>query len=232
MGMDMITTTEDQLPRLRLLQLISPSLPIGAFTYSQGLEWAVESGWIKSESELLEWTLDLLQTSLTHLEVPCLARLYHACAESDDEALRYWSDYLIASRETRELREEEHNRGRALARLLPEIGIPVSTQIMPLLKHCQLAGFAYAAYHWRIPLRSAAEGYLWGWLENIVLAGVKIVPLGQSSGQRIIAALTPPIPAMVQRGLELSDECIGASCPAQALASSQHETQYTRIYRS
>ena len=88
MGMDMITTTEDPASRLRLLQLISPSLPIGAFTYSQGLEWAVESGWIK-RIRTAGVDLDLLQTSLTHLEVPCLARLYHACAERDDEALRY-----------------------------------------------------------------------------------------------------------------------------------------------
>jgi len=232
MGMHMSTIADAQISRLRLLHLVSPSLPIGAFTYSQGLEWAVECGWVESEAQLLDWISDLMHSSLTHLEIPCLARLFRACAENDNEALTYWTNYLIASRETRELREEEHNRGRALARLLPEIGIPVSTRIMPLLKRCQLAGFAHAAYHWKIPLRSAAEGYLWGWLENIALAGVKIVPLGQTAGQKIIAALTPPIPGMVEKGLALADESIGACCPAQALASSLHETQYTRIYRS
>ena len=227
-----MTTTENPHSQLRLLHLVSPSLPIGAFTYSQGLEWAVECGWVRSEAQLLEWIEDLMHTSLAQMEIPCLARLLRACAENNPQDLAYWTSYLIASRETRELREEEHNRGRALARLLPEIGIPVPTQIMPVLKSCQLTGFAHAAYHWRIPLRSAAEGYLWGWLENITLAGVKIVPLGQSAGQRVIATLTSAIPALVEKGLTLPDEAIGASCPAQALASSQHETQYTRIYRS
>lgn len=232
MDMGMSTIAESQTAHLRLLHLISPSLPVGAFTYSQGLEWAVECGWVNSEPELLDWISDLMESSLTYLEIPVLARLFRACAESDNRALAYWSRYLIASRETRELREEERNRGRALARLLPEIGIPVSEQIRPLLNSCQLAGFAHAAYHWNIPLRSAAEGYLWGWLENMVLAGVKIVPLGQTAGQKIIATLTVPIPGMVETGLTLGDESIGASCPAQALASSLHETQYTRIYRS
>jgi len=228
----MTTFIEGRVARLRLLHLVSPSLPVGGFTYSQGLEWAVECGWVNSEAELLDWISDLMETSLTQLEIPCLARLYRASAENDNQALTYWTRYLISCRETRELREEERNRGRALARLLPEIDIPVSAEIMPLLKSCQLTGFAHAARHWKIPLRSAAEGYLWGWLENIVLAGVKIVPLGQTAGQRIIATLTAPIPGMVEQGLALPDEVIGASCPAQALASSLHETQYTRIYRS
>ena len=210
MGMGM-TTIDTPLSRLRLLQLVSPSLPVGAFTYSQGLEWAVECGWVNSETQLLEWIEDLMQTSLSCLEIPCLGRLHQACADQDDEALAHWTRYLIASRETRELREEEHNRARALARL---------------------TGFAHAAYHWGIPLNSASEAYLWGWMESMVLAGVKIVPLGQTAGQRAIAALTSPIPGMVEKGLALADDEIGASCPAQALASSLHESQYTRIYRS
>ena len=232
MNMEMSTITESQTAYLRLLQLISPSLPVGAFTYSQGLEWAVECGWVTGEAELSDWVRSQMESSLTHLEMPLLARLFRACAANDSQALTYWSRYLVAARETFELREEERNRGRALVRLLPEIGIPVSEQIRPLLNSCQLAGFAYAAYHWKIPLRSAAEGYLWGWLENMVLAGVKIVPLGQTAGQRIIATLTAFIPGMVERGLALGDASIGAACPAQALASSLHETQYTRIYRS
>lgn len=228
----MTTTADAPLSRLRLLHLVSPSLPIGAFAYSQGLEWAVECGWVKNEVQLLEWTSDLMHTSLAYLEIPCLARLFRACAERDNKALAYWTGFLISSRETRELREEERNRGRALAQLLPEIGIPVSTDILPLIKRCQLTGFALAARHWKVPLHCAAEGYLWGWLENMVLAGVKIIPLGQTSGQRIIAELTAPIPGIVSTGLDLPDEAVGACCPAQSLASSQHETQYTRIFRS
>ena len=93
-------------------------------------------------------------------------------------ALSQWSQYLISCRETRELRQEEQNRGRALTALLPELGIDVPGDRLPLLRTCQLTGFAHAAHCWDIPLPSAAAGYLWGWLENITLAGVKIIPLG------------------------------------------------------
>ena len=226
------TTIEEELARLRLLQLVSPSLPVGAFTYSQGLEWAVECGWVEDEASLRRWLEGVMRTSLTQLELPLLARLYRASAEEDPVALEHWSRYLIASRETKELREEERNRGRALAVLLPELGVPITARTLPLFKGCQLAGFAHAARHWRIPLSAAAAGYLWGWLENITLAGVKIIPLGQTAGQRIIAGLTTAIPELVEEGLQVADAEIGASCTAQALASSLHETQYTRIYRS
>ena len=225
-------TTEGDLAQLRLLHLVSPSLPIGAFTYSQGLEWAVECGWVRDEETLGDWVGSLLESSAAQLEVPLLARLYRACEHGDTASVAYWSQQLIAFRETRELREEERNRGRALASLLPELGVPVPGEITDLVKGCQLAGFAHAACHWGIPMEQAAAAYLWGWLENITLAGVKIVPLGQTAGQRTIAALTARIPGLVERGLEVADEEIGASCPAQALASNLHETQYTRIYRS
>lgn len=228
----MATTTESDLALLRLLHLVSPSLPVGAFTYSQGLEWAVECGWVTDENSLREWVGDLLQRNMTHLEVPLLARLYRASAANDSEALHYWSHYLIASRETKELREEERNRGRALAMLLPELGVPVTVENTLLFKSCQLSGFAHAASHWQVPLQNAAEGYLWGWLESMILNGVKIIPLGQTAGQRLIAEMTTNIPEQVACGLAILDEAIGASCTAQAIASSLHETQYTRIYRS
>ena len=228
----MATTTESDLSQLRLLHLVSPSLPIGAFTYSQGVEWAVECGWITDGQDLHNWVSGLLRNSMSQLEVPLLKRLYRASAEDDLEALRYWTHYLIASRETKELREEERNRGRALVSLLPELGVPVTAETLPLLKSCQLTGFAHAACYWQIPLQSAAAGYLWGWLESIVLAGVKIIPLGQTAGQKIIAELTPLIPEWVASGQAVTNEAIGASCTAQAIASSLHETQYTRIYRS
>lgn len=224
--------TDNSLAPLRLLQLVSPSLPVGAFTYSQGLEWATECSWVSDEQTLKAWIESLMASSMAYLELPLLARLYQAAATKDGEALAYWTHYLVASRETGELRLEERNRGRAMASLLPELGIPVSQENLPLFRQCQLAGFAQAAQHWQIPLKEAAAGYLWGWLENMTLAGVKIIPLGQTAGQRIIASLTIRVPEIVRTGLTVSDELIGASCTAQAIASSLHETQYTRIYRS
>jgi urease accessory protein len=230
--MPITTEAQSLLPRLRLLQLVSPSLPVGAFTYSQGLEWAVECGWVTDATTLKAWIEDLLETAMTYLETPILARLYRASSRQDNQALGYWSHYLLASRETRELRLEEHNRGRAMLALLPELGLSISAEQLPHLRQCHLAGFAHAARCWRIPLPEAAAAYLWGWLENITLAGVKIIPLGQTQGQKLITELSSAIPQSVTAGLELPDELIGASSPAQAIASSLHETQYTRIYRS
>ncbi len=227
-----ITEPMAGLAQLRLMQLVSPSLPVGAFTYSQGLEWAVECGWVTNESELHDWVLDLMRSAMTQLELPVLARLYTAVAADDVETIKAWTDYLIASRESRELREEERNRGRALAALLPELGLAPSDDVHLLCRRCQLTGFAHAAVHWGIPMEQAAAGYLWGWVESMVLAGVKIIPLGQSAGQRLIAKLSESVPVCVETGLALGDDGIGASCTAQAIASSRHETQYTRIYRS
>jgi urease accessory protein len=232
MDMIMPITTDDPLPRLRLLQLVSPSLPVGSFTYSQGVEWAVECGWVRDAESLKAWIESLLESSMSYLEIPLLMRLYDAVARLDSETLSYWSHYLVSSRETKELRQEERNRGRAMASLLPELGIPITDEQLPLLKQCQLACFAHAAHHWRIPLGEAAAAYLWGWLENITLAGVKIIPLGQTMGQKIIAELTTTLPRVVTTGMKTPDEMIGASCTAQAIASALHETQYTRIYRS
>jgi urease accessory protein len=117
-------TTDDplMLPRLRLLQLVSPSLPVGGFTHSQGVEWAVECGWVSDEESLKVWIANLLDTSMAYLKIPLLSRLYHASALEDNKTLAYWSHYLLANRETRELRLDERNRGRAMASLLPELG--------------------------------------------------------------------------------------------------------------
>lgn len=217
---------------LRLLQLCSGTLPIGGFTYSQGIEWAVECGWITDETTLSDWLTDLVDTSLAHVEIPVLARLYRACEQADVDALAYWSDWLLASREARELRDEERNRGRALTSLLVELEVPKAAEWRDTLTGCQSAGFALAAQAWRIPLAQAAQGFAWAWLENLALAGVKLIPLGQTAGQRVLRDLGDAASRAVQCGLALPDDDMGASAPALAIASSHHETQYTRLFRS
>ncbi len=227
-----ITTTDTTLPLLRLLHLVSPSLPIGSFTYSQGIEWAVECGWIKTPSELESWLESLLHTGMTYLDLPILQRMYTAVEKQETTVLKYWIDYLNASRETAELLQEEKNRGRALTDLLIALEIPQAAEWKPLLAQNQSAAFALAAVHWQIPVEQAAYGYMWSWLENLVLAAVKIIPLGQTQGQKILYRMAPLLPEAVQTGLAVSDEEIGASSPALAIASSLHETQYTRLFRS
>ena len=216
----------------RLLQLVSSGLPIGSFTYSQGLEWAVEAGWLQSESDLQAWLNDILQSSMTYLEMPLFGRLQAAYAKQDFALAGQWLDYLLASRETAELKMEEQQRGRAFARLLPALGLPLDDNIEQQLQQAQLAGFAYAVAQWEIEPVSAIRAYGWSWLENLTLAGVKLIPLGQTAGQKILLALGDNIALAVSNGLALDDEDIGFSCCAQAIASSLHESQYTRLYRS
>lgn len=220
------------LPSLRLYQLISPSLPIGAFTYSQGLEWAIEAGWVTDQPSLHAWLESVLKHSVGTLELPVLIRLHQGFAQADSQQIDYWCQYLCASRETTELRAEESQRGKALAVLLPSLGIEIPPSSLDAVKSTQLAGMALAAEHWQIPLDELCSGYLWSWLENSVMAGVKLVPLGQTSGQQLLLSLSETLPELQQQALAITDESIAGCTPALAIASACHETQYTRLFRS
>ena len=225
-------SVESGLGRLRLMQLVSPSLPIGSFTYSQGIEWAVECGWIDSADSLGEWISDQLRTTMARLDLPVLWRLHKAAEKGDVQALEKWSRFLLASRETSELRQEEINRGRALADLLVALDVANAQAWKPVLVSCQAAGFATAAVAWGIEYEDAAIGYTWSWLENLVLSAVKIIPLGQTAGQQLLQELATGVPGIVAESLDAVDGAIGGSNPALAIASSRHETQYTRLFRS
>ena len=217
---------------LRLLHWVSPSLPIGSFTYSQGIEWAVETGWIRTPADLQGWLTSQLHSSMIYVDLPVLQRLYHAVQTQDVVALERWIHTLNACRETSELLLEEKNRGRALTDLLIALEVPNAAAWKPLLSQSQAAAFTLAAVYSDIPLTQAAYGYVWSWLENLVLSAVKIIPLGQTQGQKMLHHMTPLLPAAVAQGLQVSDDEIGASSPALAIASSRHETQYTRLFRS
>ncbi|MCD8512519.1 MAG: urease accessory protein UreF [Nitrincola sp.] len=217
---------------LRLFQLISPSLPVGAFTYSQGLEWAIETGWVSKVACLEDWLLGVLQQSVCTLELPILIRLYQAFEQQDYAQVQHWSETLYASRETAELRAEETQRGKALSVLLPSLGIEIPASSLNAVQTTQLAGMALAASHWKIPLESLCSGYLWSWIENSVMAGVKLVPLGQTQGQQLLMKLSEALPDLRTLAMNLPDDEIAGCTPALAIASARHETQYTRLFRS
>ena len=217
---------------VRLLHLVSPTLPTGAFTYSQGIEWAVETGWLRSAADLEDWATDQLEQSVARLDLPLLMRMAKAVGDDDVAALEHWIDLLLAGRESAELRAEEGQRGRALVDLLLAWALPRADALRPLLARSQTAGFAFAARRWDIDEAAMAQGYAWAWAENLVLAGIKIVPLGQRQGQQVLQRLAARIPSAVESALLLADDEIGASNPALAIASANHETQYTRLFRS
>jgi len=224
--------TSNDTALIRLLQLVSPTLPTGSFSYSQGLEWAVEAGWVRDGESLRLWLDDCLHRALARVDIPILGRMHRACAERDLAGIEYYGDLLLACRESKELRAEEGQRGRAMAVLLAGLGLVPDECWSRVLSRSQLAGFAFGAASWGIGAEQAALGYLWAWLENQVIAGVKIIPLGQTTGQQLLLELGGLLPEVASRGLVLLEEEIGASCPALALASSCHENQYTRLYRS
>lgn len=239
MSMAMIMGTVIEFPRvksstqrLRLLQLASSTLPVGAFTYSQGLETVVEARWVNDMATLEEWITDLLEVGVATVDAPIFLRLYRAFRDNDPSAAQSWVELLLACRETLELRNEERQRGRAFARLLPQLEPSVDGEMLERLARSQLAGQAWLCVQWWIDPVAAMETFAWSWMENLVLAGVKLIPLGQSDGQRLILGIGERIPAAVARGFELEDDAIGAGCQAMAIGSSLHETQYTRLFRS
>jgi urease accessory protein len=228
----MLTTPDGAMPLLRLMHLVSPSLPVGGFTYSQGIEWAVEAGWIRDADDLDRWMTDQINAGLVFLDLPLVLRMQIAAVDRDQAAMAGWIDRLLAGRETSELRREEADRGRALADLLVAWGLEDAAVWKRQLARSQLAGFAFAAAAWRIEPQAAASGYAWSWLENLVLAGIKLVPLGQTRGQQTLAGLAALIPSAIQTAMAVTNHEIGASTPALTIASSAHETQYTRLFRS
>ncbi len=217
---------------LHLLQLASPMLPVGAYAYSQGLEYAVSQSWVKDPDSTQAWIAGLLHHSLGYLDVPILARLYRAWQRTDAEGVSYWTRYLYVSRESAELQREDRHLGTALARLLMELGLEQAAPWRKAPRCCFATPFSLAAVRWHIELEQAAQAYLWAWCENQVAAATKLVPLGQTAAQRILLRLVPDIAATARQGLGLEDDEIGNTAVGLGIASALHETQYTRLFRS
>lgn len=217
---------------MRLLQLVSPGLPIGMYSYSQGMESAVADGWITNAEGTKAWLSGLMQNSMRNIDLAILARLYTAWQSNDNDQLIHWSQRLLAYRETSELRLEDRQTGQALARLLTSLGYQSMKPWSRNPDTTLAVIFGYAANTWAITQHMALLGYLWSWLENQVLCAVKLVPLGQVAGQQLLIELANSIPELVDQALQLEDNEVGGSAFSLALASSRHEMQYSRLFRS
>jgi urease accessory protein len=221
----------DPLALLRLFHLVSPALPVGAYAYSQGLEYATHAGWVHDEATTLAWLEGLAAYGLGTLDLPILKRLHAAWSAEDELAVRHWNAQLLAARETAELRAEDLHLGRSLARVLVEVDLPEAA-LWQRESPTYATMFSLAAVRWHIEAADALRGYLWSWCENQVLAAVKLVPLGQSAGQRVLHRLSAGLPAIVERAQQLHEAEIAVGTVSQALASAWHESQYTRLFRS
>ena len=218
--------------QLRLMQLASSSLPVGSFTWSQGLEWAVEIGWVKSVDDFSGWQIQQMEHNFFTVDLPLLARLYRACEQDDLAAARRWTAYLLACRETRELRDEERSRGLAFTRLVTDWEPDCSQDWRTLFADSQLCGTAWLGVRWKIPLTNLALSLGYSWIESAVMAGVKLVPFGQQAAQRLIISLGDRYAQGVAQALACPDASLGSATPLAAIASARHETQYSRLFRS
>jgi urease accessory protein len=232
MALELAPLGGGDLPLLRLLQIVSPALPIGAFAYSQGLEQAVADGWVTDEAQAADWLLGLLGSSFATLDLPVLARLIGAWRAGDVGAVARWSAWLLACRPTQETRAEDRQLGAALARVLDAIGIDEAAAWNVRSQVTHAAMFALAAARFAIPLPDALAGYAFSWAEAVTSAAVRLVPLGQNAGQRLLMAAGEAVRDAVPRALALDDDDLGAAAPGQALASARHETLYSRLFRS
>lgn len=216
----------------QLLRLASPMLPVGAYSYSQGMEWAVEQGSVRDEPTAAAWILDALHFNVGSLEAPLWRRMFDAWAAGNRPAAARWNARFLACRETAELRSESVQMGEALKLVLKSTAEVDPAPLDALEEISFPAAFSFAAHGLGVTLQDGLTGYLWAWGENQVAAAMKLVPLGQSSGQRILARLISELSGVTARALRASEEELSNFAPGLAIASSCHETQYTRLFRS
>lgn len=217
---------------LHLMHLVSPALPVGAYAYSQGFEYAVERGWLTDRETARDWIEGVMTGSIASLDLPVLARLYQAWQQGDEAAALYWNEFLQAARESAEFELEDIQLGMALLRLLQALEVPQALRWSKVDKPSFATMFALAGVHWQIALADLLHGFCWSWLENQVAAATKLVPLGQTDAQKILLALMPALEGAVASSYSVSDDALGAGLPGLAMASAQHETQYSRLFRS
>jgi urease accessory protein len=228
-----------QIAILRLLQLAI--VPVGAYSYSEGLETLVNIGIIHDQYSFRKWLENSLQFGAIRLEAAIMVRAFRAINRGDLTALNYWNAWASAAKETEELRLQSWQMGRSLVRLLQDIQLPLHSKLLPSVSQlieacgsqCNFAiAFAMAAVNLEIEAEAAMLGYLQSWATNLVNAGVKLIPLGQTAGQQLLLDLNSDISLAAQDSLRLEDDDLSSCSWGLALASMAHETQYTRLFRS
>jgi urease accessory protein len=216
----------------RLLRLSSPSLPIGGYSYSQGLEAVLATGGASASAEVERWIGDHLALVLARNDAAYWWRLALAWGAGDLAAAATWNAEFLASRDGAEPRAETVQMGYSLTRLLEELEGDAASPLLALEPPTFPAAHAFAATLWRLPPREALAAYLWAWLEAQVLAYLKLGGAGQVAGQRILGRLAAHIPRIVDESEAIEDDDISSFAPALALTSYAHEVQDGRLFRS
>ncbi len=219
----------------RLLQLASPMLPVGAYSYSQGLEWAIECGEVIDLASAKTWISDALMIYQGRYELPVLYRQYQAWQLNDIAAVKEWDTYFQAGRDTSEALAETRQMGYSLCRLLNDLGsLPADFmfKINELVNPAFPTVYAGITHLWSISAQDMLQAYAWSWVENQVSAAMKTVPLGQVAGQKILLELGAFLPEIVTDAMQLEYAEISNFTPGLSIAGCRHETQYSRLFRS
>lgn len=213
---------------LRLIWLASPALPVGGFSYSEGLEAAVDAGLVHDEASASHWLVEQLHLSVSRGDLAVVAAAVPAFRRGDGERIAQLDSWVLHTRESSELRQQTEQMGRSLGDW--QQSLAPGTARPPVLSY-PLA-FARAASECDASARDIALAFAFGWAENMTQAAIKAVPLGQGAGQRILHALAAHIPQAVDTALSLDDTQRQAFAPMLAILSARHETQYSRLFRS
>lgn len=229
-----MSATEETFHRVaaqtRLLQFASQALPTGAYAYSAGLEGLLASGKLEGAVACQGYLISLLQAVVVRLELPLFFRMFDAFCVGDDSAALRASRYLLASRETREMQEQEKQMARALRRVLADL---CSDKCAPEWTPATYSeGLARTAHWFELERSEAAVLLVYTWVEQQVSALCRLLPLGPIAGQRMLDSILVHVPEVIRLGARIEDDDIGAGAPGLAIASSRHETQYCRIFRS
>ena len=221
---------------LQLMWLASPALPVGGFSYSEVLEAAVEAGQVRDEAGASAWLLDQLHLGLARSDLAVVAKAFKAWGRGDTATITELNTWVTTTRETAELRQQTEQMGRSLVEWLKNRGGAIDERVAQLKALVPAptwpVAFALAAQQTGAPLRESMLSFAFSWAETMVQAALKAVPLGQSAGQRVLAALSEAIPAALDRAAALQDSERQAFTPMLAILSAQHEVQYSRLFRS
>lgn len=223
---------QEQHSLLALLHLSSPALPVGAFAYSQGLEYALDSGWCNNAEQVKDWIQDSLRFALGKLDLPVYLRFYTAWKQQDYVAVNYWNETLLSFRETKELYLEDIQVGSAYGQW--HLGQDAQRQayLQQIERPTVVALNALAAVLTGIDPQTGLLGFAWSWVENQVTCASKALPLGQTQAQQILQSLIPVIAQVCEEANSMHDDDIGTGLMGLAMASALHEQQYSRLFRS
>ncbi len=220
---------------VRLLQMASPMLPVGAYAYSQGMEWLIDEKMLTDVQQIGQWIHSVMELPLAQYELPVLLRMMRACHAGDADSLADWNGQFVASRDTTEGRAETLQMGYSLLRLAREMPDFGADDLAILAGQTEVAfpcAWAWMTSAWQLDETDSMLGYAWSWLENQVAVVMKTLPLGQVAGQTLLAQCGKSLPEIVRNAMDLPDDMLNSVSPLYSMAGCWHETQYSRLFRS